>query len=109
MAAVFRDRPAQPAFYGTSGMTGETAYWHAESDPDTIAQYVGRADPKDPPGDIDPSKSILIGDLGPDQPIALDYRTGQERPPVVYLTTYGGWIQVAPDIESLLERLGLDE
>lgn len=107
LATLFRDRPAQPTFYGIDGIIGETAHWHSESDRETLEWYVGVSNDADPPGDIDQQRSVVIGDLGPDQPFALDYRHDISRPRVVYLTTYNGWIEVAPDIESLLDRLGL--
>lgn len=54
-----------------------------------------------------PARSLLIGDLGPDQPFALDHRpTGPPR--VVYLRCddQPRWVTVAPTIESLLDALG---
>ncbi|MGI5232756.1 hypothetical protein [Actinoallomurus sp. CA-142502] len=60
------------------------------------------------PGDIDPRRSVLIGDLGHEMPFALDFRTSWGRPRVVYLTIgTDRWIPVAPDAEVLLDRLGL--
>ena len=49
---------------------------------------------------------VIIGNLGADMPIALDYRRPRDRPQVLYLGDTG-WRVVAPDIETLLARLGL--
>ena len=107
LATVFTDRPVQPNFYGIDEIFGETTHWHAENDAETLAWYLGSPSNTDPPGDIDQQRSVIIGDLGPDRPIALDYRPGLDVPSVVYLTSYNGWIEVAPNIESLLVRLRL--
>lgn len=45
--------------------------------------------------------------LQPDSPIALDCRQSRSAPRVLYLRTEG-WVEVAPDIETLLWRLGID-
>jgi hypothetical protein len=55
---------------------------------------------------IDPALAVLIGDLGADMPIALDFRTSRTRPRVLYFGA-DGWREVAPDIDTLLRRLGL--
>lgn len=56
-------------------------------------------------GDIDPKKSLLIGDLGPDRLIALDYR-GNESPRVLYLVgeTESLWILAAQNLQVLAEN-----
>ncbi|MFF2626441.1 hypothetical protein ACFVUN_11785 [Kitasatospora griseola] len=48
---------------------------------------------------IDPESTLLIGDLGADMPIALDYRIDLQRPRVLYLGV-GGWIEVAENFDS---------
>ena len=53
---------------------------------------------------IDPTKAVLIGDLGTDMPIALDDRASVDAPRVLYLGR-GGWLEVAKNIETLLDRL----
>ena len=55
---------------------------------------------------IDPALAVLIGDLGADMPIVLDYRATERRPRVIYFASEG-WREVAPDIATLLGRLGL--
>lgn len=93
---VFGDRPSAPRFYDLRGMEGETSSWVEETDP----LYLGT-----PPEDLDPGNSVIIGDLGPDQPLALDYRS--DPPCVRYLGIDGGWRIVAPTIGRLAAELGL--
>src|SRR5262245_44184800 len=49
--------------------------------------YLGQVGEGIVPGDIDQSRAVLIGDLGPDRLIALDYRECETRPSVVALTS----------------------
>lgn len=51
---------------------------------------------------VDPERLWLIGDLGADLPIGLDFRT--EPPRVVFLGT-DGWRVAAADFDALWERL----
>ncbi|GAA3767617.1 hypothetical protein GCM10022225_62550 [Plantactinospora mayteni] len=69
--------------------------------------YIGTPDPANPPGDIDPQMSLLLGDLGADQPFALDFRRSMDAPSVVYLDSKMRWVEVAPTIEALIAELGL--
>lgn len=99
---VFGDRPDHPQFYSLDYMPRENAGWLRQSDP----VYFGKPSTTKPPGDIDNTRSVLIGDLGPDLPIALDYRT--DPPRVLYLGKNTSlWIEVAKDFDQLCERLGL--
>ncbi len=80
--------------------------WYYE----TESAYICRVDGKCFPGDIDPHRSLLIGELQPDAMIALDYRVSAISPSVVYLISCGeldGWIEVAPNIERFMEGLSL--
>lgn len=54
--------------------------------------------------DMDPTKSVLIGDLvgAADDFLALDYRAGQ---PVVRFLTNDGWVQVAASVTELIAAL----
>lgn len=102
---VFRERPIQPRLYNLATMRGENRSWREERDP----AYFGHLDDKTPPGDIDPSWSLILGVLGPHMPFALDYRLSRERPRVLYLHSGGDrWITIACAIEELLARLHLD-
>ena len=107
LAQVFAENPQEPSFYTLDYMKAENHRW-----PDVesrLPMYLGSPDEAAPPGDIDPATSILIGDLGYDMPFALDFRPSRDEPRVIYLTLQRGrWITVAPTVEALLTRLGLD-
>ena len=105
LTSVFGEDPQQPTFYQLNGIERENRAWHSEMDPETREWYVGLKSVGKPPGDIDPVRSLLIGDLGPDQPFALDYRTSATAPSVIYLTSRNGWVEIAPNIEVLLQLL----
>ena len=94
-----------PAFFSLEGMRRENEGWCDE----TLDSYLGGEDGVVQPGDIDPARSVVIADLGPDRLVALDYRRSQERPSVVYLTgnEEPRWVEAAPDVETLLRVLGL--
>lgn len=97
LEAVFGEAPEQSwTLYTLDEMEGETYRWTSERDP----AYLGQASEA-----LDPERSILIGDLGIDRPIAVDLRS--HPPSIRFLTMDGRWVQVAPTAEALLERLGL--
>jgi hypothetical protein len=56
---------------------------------------------------IDPARSVLIADLSPDMPIALDFRNSENSPSVLYRTCRRTvvWIRIADSFSELLERL----
>jgi hypothetical protein len=102
---VFREKPSGAVFLDLEAMIARNAAWRAETNP----AYFGHADDRSPPGDIDPLRSLVIGEVGTELPFALDYRTSVDSPSVVYLHSGGDrWILVARRIEDLLSRLGLD-
>jgi hypothetical protein len=69
--------------------------------------YLGEPDDANPPGDADPNQLVIIGDLGPDQPIGLDYRTSPE-PRVIYLgASSTKWRTVANDPQEFVAGLRL--
>lgn len=96
---------ANPSFYGPVSLYDENMGWRYV--PHGI-EFVGSKRAGVLPGDIDQSKSILIGDLGIDRPIALDYRNSIDDPSVNYLRgdVEAQWVEVAPNIESFLKALG---
>ena len=100
--AVFGEKPSQAVFYSLEHMLRENEHWFSQTD----EIYFGQADTHNPPGDIDPRKSVIIGDLGIDMPIALDYRSSVE-PTVTFLgrRILGRWITVAPNVASLISQL----
>lgn len=103
--AGFGERPSRPAFYSLEDMEFENKAWIVESS----LEYIGLPSDELPPGDIDPKRSVLIGDLGHDRPFALDYRDSAEHPRVVLLVSSenGGWLRIAESAEELLVKLGL--
>lgn len=105
LATVAGEPIQHPAFFDLDGLQRENEGWNDE----TLASYLGKKSDEVQPGDIDPAQSVVIADLGPDRLIALDYRTSDEKPRVVYLTgnEQPRWVEAAPDIETLLDDLGL--
>lgn len=96
----------RPELYEPDQLKDANSYWVRESNP----VYIGRASTKCKPGNLDPRRSLLIGELQPDALIALDYRESTTSPSVVYLVSSDdGWMRVAPDIESLIATLRLNE
>lgn len=108
LRAVFGDEGFFPCFYGADDIARENESWPQVA----VDGFLGTADPAAPPGDIDPHRSVLIGDLGPEYPFALDYRTATSpaaEPRVVYLrgAVEPRWATVAPSFGALLESLRL--
>jgi hypothetical protein len=106
---VFPDR-GELHLYSLDYMPFENMHWADQTEP----MFIGVPDSANPPGDIDPRQSVLVGDLGIgyDQPIALDYRASSDTPRVLTLqwTAYGKenrWVEVAANIDQLAEMLGL--
>jgi hypothetical protein len=103
LGRVFGEAHEQALFYSPEQMRRENARWPAMTEPG----FLGRPDPARPPGTIDPTRSVLIGDVGPDRPIALDYRGAPQDPPVLYLgAARPGWVRVAASVGELLRLLG---
>lgn len=101
----FREHPVRATLYDLTAMRVENRRWREQKDP----AFIGHADDKNQPGDIDPTRSLLLGELGPDMPFALDYRLSATNPRVLYLHTGGDrWITIARDIEQLLAGLRLN-
>lgn len=96
--------------FSLSYMPFENEHWINETNP----VFRGVPDDANPPGDIDPQQSVLIGDLGLgyDQPIALDYRVSLQEPRVLTLKwsqtgRANRWVEIAPNIRAFGEMLGL--
>jgi len=96
----------QPTLYSLQGMQGETTWLKTAG-----AAYHGNTNEGFVPGDIDPNRTIVIGDLGPDRLIALDFRESVSRPTVVALTSteHSCWVIVANDIASFMKAIRLKE
>lgn len=98
--------------YSIQEMQSETSWWINLSKPGSCLR--GTPDPENPPGDIDPGRTVLIGDMGMglDSPIALDYRGGLRELRVLRFTWSSNcrqtrWIQIAGTIESFVQCLEL--
>lgn len=96
--------------YSLDYMPFENGHWINETNP----MFIGSPDAANPPGDIDPHQSVLVGDLGLgyDQPIALDYRVSASEPHVLILKwspdgLSNRWIEIAPNLQTFSEMLGL--
>ncbi|GAB2919437.1 SMI1/KNR4 family protein [Streptomyces mayteni] len=93
LAEVFGEAPEQPEFYGRAMLVRQNTSWQAL--------------PADQVAGIDTARTIVIGDLGPDMPFVLDYRTSPDDPRVLYLGGPGDfrWRQVAANVGELIDRL----
>lgn len=99
---VFGESDESALFYSLELMQRENAEWPGRKAP----VYFGHPSRSQPPGDIDPARSVLIGDLGPDCMVALDYRRSIDTPSVVYLKQEEPvWVRVADSIEQLFDLL----
>src|SRR5947208_3662821 len=74
IADVFGDEPDGPQFYDLPSMTVQNQSFRTMS-----TEEIYGAPNKESLG-IDASLAVLIGDLGADMPIALDYRVNRENP-----------------------------
>src|SRR6185437_15542285 len=93
--------------YSVRGMISETEAWAYEPE-DQLAYYGGPGADAGGYLILDPKQSVLIGDLGQDMPIALDFALSPDRPRVLYLPSSApGWIEVAADVPTFMELLGL--
>jgi hypothetical protein len=102
LAEVFADDPIDPRFYDVSEMLRQNQLFQSWSQRDLYdhlcVTYPGIG--------VDPALAVIIGDLGTDSPIVLDYRLDRDRPRVLHLRV-DGWREVAPDVEALVRLLGL--
>jgi hypothetical protein len=103
---VFRVEPDNPRFYGLDDLMRQNEMWQSSS----IEDAFGEISPGLSLG-ILPQMSIVIGGLGLDTPIVLDYRESISDPPVLYLMFNGSprWIKVASSVDELIEILYGDE
>jgi hypothetical protein len=80
------------------------AWW--ESPPEDHAYYGAAGEMASGYHTIDPRCSLLIGDLGFDMPLALDYGVLPDGPRVMYLPSNAlGWIEVASDVSAFLSMI----
>ena len=106
LARIFTEAPTLAArLYSLELMVTENAAWRA-SPPEQQSLYGGPGNRAEGYLTIDPQSSLLIGDLGFDMPVALDYSVSPDRPRVVYLPSRApGWIEVARDVPEFLRLI----
>lgn len=92
LAEVFQDEPDGARFYDVPTMRRQNEFFHQMDPGKTFG--------------IQPAQALLIGDLGADMPIALDFSTDPHTPRVRYLRIEE-WLDIAPDIDTLLNMLHL--
>ncbi len=98
------DARLEPVLYDLKSIEGNAAFWD-----NPVAEFLGTPHPSIVPATADPERTLFIGEMDADCPIALDYRTS---PPSVILFDIDlegmFWKQVAVNIEDLLERLEME-
>ena len=104
--SVFGEPPSHAEFYDFAGMENETSNL-LHMDQEYRASYIGVNDGETYPGTISLELCVIIGDIGPEEPFALDYRKNYGDPEVILLTG-SCWKLVAPNISELIHSLGLD-
>jgi hypothetical protein len=106
MVRLFTEPPTESArLYSLELMASENAAWRAAA-PEQHRMYGGPGAEHEGYLTVDPRSSLLIGDLGFDMPIALDYSLSPDRPRVVYLPSRApGWIEVASDAGEFLRLI----
>ena len=76
-------------------------------DKELLPWYPGHTDSSVRPGSLRPDSLVLIGDLGPERPFALDYQNSHEDPEVVYTMESGAWRLMASGVAEFLDALGI--
>jgi len=106
------DKHSGVTFYSTAQMEKETSWWLSLSKEGSCLK--GLADSTQPPGDIEPSQIVLIGDVGMgfDAPFALDYRTSTVDPRIIHYRwreqgSHNRWLEIAPNFSSFISILNL--
>src|SRR5262245_40211106 len=99
---VFRDEPDNPRFYGLEDLIRQNEMWQSLSHVEvfrevSLACMLG----------ILPQMSIVIGNLGIDMPIVLDYRESASNPRVLCLLFDESprWIEIASGVDELFGLL----
>jgi hypothetical protein len=92
-----------PRFFNFEAMRRINKIW---LDPNSADAYKGSASEIYIPGNIEPSKTVVIAEWDPDSPIALDFRTTIPR--VIYLCDVNYeiyWIEAFQTVDILIEKL----
>ena len=103
---LFSESPtASAGLYSLELMATENAAWRA-APPEQRRLYGGPGAEHEGYLTAGPESSLLIGDLGFDMPIALDYSVSPASPRVVYLPSRApGWVEVARDAAEFLRLI----
>jgi hypothetical protein len=91
-----------PRFFTYEEIVRENRLWLTES----AGYYLGQKNESAIPGDVDPQRTLIIGQAEPDSPIALDYRSKDPR--VIYLGDVNNcscWIEIGSDYATLIEEI----
>lgn len=99
---VFGELPEDPIFYDIPDILRQNDLWQNVAIHDIFGEVVEGVSIG-----IIPRRSLVIGSLGIDMPIALDFRESERDPSVAYLLNSGGpaWVQVAINVDDMLSRL----
>jgi hypothetical protein len=104
--AVFPPDEVQgPMLYSLSLMRRVNLTWLHE----TRDIFLGVANGRSVPGILDPSQSLLIGEVAGDAMIALNYRIGKAGPSVAFLSGADQWVQVAENFDDFWTRLSFPQ
>ena len=91
-----------PELFDYDNVVNANQLWKSES----AKYYLGTASDIVVPGDVDPERTLIIGEAESDSPIALDYRTIVPR--VIYCGDIDYecyWSELSPDYRSLVQML----
>lgn len=99
---VFGELPDEPQFFGSQDLLRQNELWQGLDERDVFGESIEGVSLG-----VDLRRSIIIGVLGTDMPIVLDYRESGASPRVLYLLNHGGpvWVQVAADVEEFIRLL----
>ena len=102
LRTVFRDTPDWPDFFTIAAMGPQNRNFQSLTSAALEEWVPGSGDGLG----VEPSLAVIIGSLGADMPIALDYRVTWDNPRVIYLGE-DGWHEVAADFATLCRLLDL--
>ncbi|MFD8967821.1 hypothetical protein ACFV0C_22975 [Streptomyces sp. NPDC059568] len=102
---VFGQAPVRPGFHSISSMIGMTKWWREELDEETLQDYFGTSEECVVPGYMSRMTTVIIGNLGPDLPFALDYRDSSGDPSVAFLGEGDSWQRISDNICDFLLAL----
>ena len=105
IAEVFGEAPVQASFYSLSAMVAMTKWWREELDEETLPCYYGTSDTNVAPGYISRMGVVMVGGLGPDLMVALDYNGPLASPSVAFLGRQNFWRRISENVCDLINAL----